>query len=102
MTAWRDADSWPRLVERTACPLCSREPHGVLVSTPSSWITSAEQVACRGYVCVVARRHVTELFQLERDELAAFFADVARAASVVDELFRPVKLNYAADAPGDG
>ena len=38
--------------------------------------------------------HVVEPYELATDERDAFFSDVVAIARAVDELFRPVKLNY--------
>jgi diadenosine tetraphosphate (Ap4A) HIT family hydrolase len=47
-----------------------------------------------GYVCVVARRHVVEPYQLPEREQRAFFAEVMATARAVAELVRPVRVNY--------
>ena len=94
VAAWRDAAAWRELVDGTTCPFCTGEPRGLVAETPTSWVTTEREVACRGYLCVIARRHVVEPFELPPDELARFFGDVAHAAAAIDELFRPVKLNY--------
>jgi diadenosine tetraphosphate (Ap4A) HIT family hydrolase len=82
------------VTDSTPCPFCAPEPRGVLASSETSWVTSAEDVACRGYVCVIARRHVVEPFELQPDEAARFFDEVWRVAAAVNDLFRPAKLNY--------
>lgn len=48
----------------------------------------------KGYVCVVAKRHVVEPYQLPRDEQAAFWSDVMFAAERVAALLGPIKINY--------
>ena len=51
--------------------------------------------------CVVAfKGHKTEYFQLTPEENAGYFADVAKVAKVLDELYHPDKINYA--TYGDG
>ena len=51
--------------------------------------------------CVVAfKGHKTEYFQLTPEENAGYFADVAKVAKALDELYHPDKLNYA--TYGDG
>lgn len=45
--------------------------------------------------CIVAfDKHVTELYQLDKQELHLFMEDVARTAKVLDEIFHPDKINY--------
>jgi diadenosine tetraphosphate (Ap4A) HIT family hydrolase len=95
VAVWRDDAKWRGLRDGTGCPICQRgRPLGVVGESPSTWITTEERVACRGYACVVSKRHVVELFELSADEQVAFFADVTAVARAVDELFHPVKLNY--------
>jgi diadenosine tetraphosphate (Ap4A) HIT family hydrolase len=94
VAAWHEAERWTGLVDGSACPFCAREPRGVLAETETSWVTSAGEVPCRGYVCVIVRRHVVEPFELRPDEAAAFFGEVWRVADAIRDLFRPVKLNY--------
>ena len=95
MAVWREAEEWRGLRNGTACPICQRgRPLGVVTESPSTWITTEERVACRGYACVIAKRHVVEPFELSADEQVAFFADAAAVARAVNELFHPVKLNY--------
>ena len=47
-----------------------------------------------GYVCLVAKRHVREPFQLPDSERRAFWDDVDRVASALHASLRPEKLNY--------
>jgi diadenosine tetraphosphate (Ap4A) HIT family hydrolase len=47
-----------------------------------------------GYVCVVARRHVVEPFELSPDEQASFWFDSMLVAKAVAGVVDPVKMNY--------
>jgi diadenosine tetraphosphate (Ap4A) HIT family hydrolase len=47
-----------------------------------------------GYVLLVLRRHVTELYQLEAGERGAHLEEVSRVAEALARVFRPVKMNY--------
>ena len=47
-----------------------------------------------GYVLLVLRRHVTELYQLEAGERRAHIEEVSRVAEALARAFRPVKMNY--------
>jgi diadenosine tetraphosphate (Ap4A) HIT family hydrolase len=58
------------------------------------WITSENPAATRGYLCVVAKRHVVEPFELDGDERAAFWEDVLFAAERLARLVEPIKVNY--------
>ena len=47
-----------------------------------------------GYVLLVLRRHVTELYDLPAPERATLMEEVSRVAQVLAGIFRPVKMNY--------
>jgi diadenosine tetraphosphate (Ap4A) HIT family hydrolase len=77
------------------CPICLRgEPLGILVERTHSWITADEQAETRDYLCVVAKRHVVEPFELDGDARAAFWEDVLFAAERLAALVKPRKVNY--------
>jgi diadenosine tetraphosphate (Ap4A) HIT family hydrolase len=48
----------------------------------------------RGYSLVVARRHATELADLEKDDRQGYFDNMCRVAKAIGEIFKPRKLNY--------
>lgn len=48
----------------------------------------------KGYVCVVAKRHVLEPYDLPPAERGAFWEDVLFAAQRVAGLLQPIKVNY--------
>jgi diadenosine tetraphosphate (Ap4A) HIT family hydrolase len=92
---WDDIDRWAALASGRDCPICTRgRPRGVLAERPHSWLTSGEEVLVTGYVCVVAKRHVVEPFELPPDERRGFWDDVCFAAERVARLLHPVKMNY--------
>jgi diadenosine tetraphosphate (Ap4A) HIT family hydrolase len=77
------------------CPICATgRPLGVLAERQSTWITSEERTPTRGYLCVVAKTHVVEPFELAREERALFWEDVLFAAERLAQLVRPAKINY--------
>lgn len=47
-----------------------------------------------GYVLLVLRRHVTELYDLPAPERATLMEEVSRVAQAIARVFRPVKMNY--------
>jgi diadenosine tetraphosphate (Ap4A) HIT family hydrolase len=47
-----------------------------------------------GYVCVVAKSHVREPFELAEAERRAFWDDVDRVSAAIAASLRPKKLNY--------
>lgn len=49
----------------------------------------------RGWTILALKRHATELFELDPNELAEFWQEVVRVAHALNDLYRPVKINYA-------
>lgn len=76
------------------CPICERgEPLGVLVERWFSWITADEKTVTHGYLCVVAKRHVVEVFDLDDEERHGFWEDISFAAERLAAAARPQKIN---------
>jgi diadenosine tetraphosphate (Ap4A) HIT family hydrolase len=98
--AWADPARWTALKSEEACGVCQQgRPPDLLAELPTTWVTAGEALAgdpvpLPGYVCVVAKRHVIEPFELPPEELDAFWRDAMVAARVVCEVFRPAKMNY--------
>jgi diadenosine tetraphosphate (Ap4A) HIT family hydrolase len=79
----------------TLCPICDRgEPLDVIAELESVWVTAARMAPLPGYVCVVAKRHVEEPYELPRDERVLFWDDAMRVAETVPQSIRPKKMNY--------
>jgi len=47
-----------------------------------------------GYVLLVLRRHVAELYELSAAERRLLIEEVSRVAGALARVFRPVKMNY--------
>ena len=78
-----------------SCPICANgEPLDVVAELATTWITAQVDAPLPGYVCVVAKRHVVEPFELPEPELVAFWHEAMLAARTVNELYRPTKMNY--------
>ena len=92
---WDKPGRWQSLVDGSGCPICLRgHPLGVLVERPTTWITSDARAATLGYLCVVAKRHVVEPYELNATERSTFWEDVLFAAERLARLLRPQKVNY--------
>lgn len=77
------------------CPICARgEPLDVIGELETLWVTAPRAAPLPGYVCLVAKTHVAEPFELDPEEAGRFWRDVLGAARAVHELLRPRKLNY--------
>lgn len=78
-----------------ACPICERgEPLGILAERPTTWITTEPVDGVPGYLCVVAKRHVVEPFELPPDDRAAFWEEAMDAAERLARAYRPSRLHY--------
>ena len=78
-----------------ACPICERGvPNDLVADLPGAWVTMPLRAPVRGYVVVVAKRHVREPFELPPSERRAFWDAVDRVAEAIHVGLRPDKLNY--------
>lgn len=92
---WSQVDEWERRRTPEGCVICTnRGPLDVIAELGSCWATASPEAPLPGYVCVVARRHVNEPFELSAAEQADFWLDAMAVAEAVDEVIRPVKMNY--------
>jgi diadenosine tetraphosphate (Ap4A) HIT family hydrolase len=66
----------------------------VVAETPTIWVTAARDAPLPGYVCVVAKQHVVEQFELTAVQQATFWHDTMVVARPVADLVHPVKMNY--------
>ena len=80
-----------------SCPICSRpegRPGDVVAELSAAWVTAPIHAPLPGYVCVVAKQHVVEPYDLPRDKRSAFWEDCMEAARAVSSIFHPTKMNY--------
>jgi diadenosine tetraphosphate (Ap4A) HIT family hydrolase len=92
--SWSDPERWSALRDGSACPMCDEGPGDVVADLVASWVTMPPRTPVSGYVCLVAKRHVVEPFELPMDERISFWEDVNRVAAALDRETKPVKLNY--------
>lgn len=92
--SWSDPDSWSALVDGSRCPVCQEGPRDVVATLEASWVTVPPLTPLPGYVCVIARRHVVEPFEMALAERTAFWEEVNRVAAALHGALKPVKLNY--------
>jgi len=77
------------------CPIChDGRPSDLIGELPSIWVTAPALAPLPGYVCVVAKRHVVEPFQLPQAEMAAFWSESMSVARVLHDMLNPLKMNY--------
>jgi diadenosine tetraphosphate (Ap4A) HIT family hydrolase len=100
MPTWMPPDEWAALKRGDGCVLCEDAHQDVnvfgskIADLTWSWFRLANNQYLPGWTVVTLKRHATELFQLAPDELAGYWADVARAARALDRVFQPAKINY--------
>jgi diadenosine tetraphosphate (Ap4A) HIT family hydrolase len=92
--SWADRERWVALRDGSGCPVCANGPGDVIAELVASWVTVPPTTPLPGYVCLVAKSHVVEPFELPMDERVAFWEDVNRVAAAIDRALTPVKLNY--------
>jgi diadenosine tetraphosphate (Ap4A) HIT family hydrolase len=77
------------------CPICARgSPLDVLVELGATWATAGAEAPLPGYVCVVSKLHAVEPFELQPDEVDAFWRESMLVARAVRDHVRPAKMNY--------
>ena len=92
---WSDTHEWQRRLSSGGCVICvDGGPFDIIAQTASCWVTAEPDAPLPGYVCVVARTHVVEPYELPVAEQAAFWVDSMTVAKAVADVVRPVKTNY--------
>jgi diadenosine tetraphosphate (Ap4A) HIT family hydrolase len=92
---WSDPAEWARRHSREGCVICQNGgPLDVIATLDSCWATAQRDAPLPGYVCVVARQHVVEPFEMSERERSMFWNDAMVIARAVAETVRPIKMNY--------
>ncbi|MDQ6918515.1 MAG: HIT family protein [Candidatus Dormibacteraeota bacterium] len=84
-------------MSESRCPICSNpsgRPVGVVAELAATWVTAVSEAPLPGYVCVVAKRYVTEPYELVGAERVAFWNECLLTAEVLAGLYQPLKMNY--------
>lgn len=77
------------------CPICAEgRPTDVVVELDASWVTAPRAAALPGYVCVVARHHVAEPYELEGLERRRYWEELLWVAEAVRAETGAAKMNY--------
>jgi ubiquinone/menaquinone biosynthesis C-methylase UbiE/diadenosine tetraphosphate (Ap4A) HIT family hydrolase len=77
------------------CPICERGgPADTIVALDASWVTAPPRAALPGYVCVVARTHVDEPFDLDGLERRRYWEEMLLVARAVRDTTGAAKMNY--------
>jgi diadenosine tetraphosphate (Ap4A) HIT family hydrolase len=92
---WREPARWRELTSESSCPICQRgRPADVLAELQTSWATGGPDAPLPGYVCIVAKRHVVEPWELPDSERSAFWEDAVAAGRAVASAVDATKMNY--------
>lgn len=92
---WSHPQEWSRRLTADGCIICqSGGPLDVIAKTPTVWITAEARAPLSGYVCIVARTHVVEPYDLSPDEQSRFWHDAMTVARAVASVVDPIKMNY--------
>jgi diadenosine tetraphosphate (Ap4A) HIT family hydrolase len=81
----------------TACPMCSRwedQPELRIISFEHSYLTLNRDQFFPGYCLLFAKKHVTELFDLDTTVRQGMLEEITRTAAVLAVLFQADKINY--------
>lgn len=93
--------NWDQLIRGIGCAMCeSNRPdsdrYGIrIMATEHTDSVLQRADVQRGYTLVIWRgRHVTEPFELTKEEAAAYWQDVLTVARALMHHYRPLKMNY--------
>ncbi|MBI4836315.1 MAG: HIT family protein [Candidatus Abawacabacteria bacterium] len=99
--SWKDKEKWAKMKSGEACPLCAdihldENPFSFkIIELEHTFIRLPRNQFCKGWIFVALKKHATELFELSTEELNGFWKEVTIAATAVNQIFKPVKINYA-------
>src|ERR1700680_1204529 len=92
---WSKPAEWERRRSADGCVIClSGAPLDIIAELPSGWATAQRNAPLPGYVCVVARQHVVEPFEMSAEDQSRFWIDAMLVARAVADLLHPIKMNY--------
>jgi hypothetical protein len=84
-TVWSTPAEWAKRRTVEGCAICrSRRPRDIIADLPSCWVTAQRAAPLPGCVCVVARQHVVEPFEMDVEEQSRFWRDTMVVARAVD------------------
>lgn len=97
---WWSETEWEALTSPEQCGMCAdahlpRNEHSALVAvTDTSFVRLARNQHHAGYCLVILREHIVDMAELSSSQLASFWADVQRAARIINDVFGPKKIDY--------
>ena len=92
---WSKPAEWERRRRPDGCVICvAGAPLDIIAELPATWATAPRTAPLPGYVCVVARLHAVEPFELSAEDQTRFWRDAMLVARAVADVVRPIKMNY--------
>jgi len=97
---WMPRERWDALLRGEGCPLCAECRSG---TTEEGYTVARMQLSqlrlmrnqfLPGYAVLICTTHVPEPYHLGPEDQALFFQDLMRAASALDQVFAPTKMNF--------
>lgn len=79
-------------------PLCVGRPHDVVVELDAAWVLAPRWAPLPGYVCVVARSHAGEPFELGGLEGRRYWNEFLMVVRAVRDATQATAVNYQIDA----
>ena len=81
----------------SACPICCRwddDSDLRIAEFPNSYLILNRDQFFPGYSLLFTKKHVTELFHLDRDMRIELMEEISMVAHALYDVFHPTKLNY--------
>jgi diadenosine tetraphosphate (Ap4A) HIT family hydrolase len=99
---WMPREKWNSLVRGENCPLCRELESKETISEYGYTITDLDFSRLRletnqyvsGYCVLICHKHVREPYELSQEEYIRFFADIMRAGSALERVFKADKMNF--------
>jgi diadenosine tetraphosphate (Ap4A) HIT family hydrolase len=99
---WVSSEEWEASKRGDDCEMCyhlqtntTETPHGFIVAELERGVLQLQKNQnIRGYCLLIAKKHVTEPFQMHEQERRLFFEDMVNAAEAMQQVFQPAKMNY--------
>jgi diadenosine tetraphosphate (Ap4A) HIT family hydrolase len=99
---WMTREKWEAFVRGENCLLCdeikSKQPindFGYTVADLSfSRLRLCTNQYIKGYCVLICLKHVREPYELPQDEQEQFFNDMMRAGLALENVYKPIKMNF--------
>jgi diadenosine tetraphosphate (Ap4A) HIT family hydrolase len=99
--SWKDSKKWEAMKTGESCAFCHDIHLDInqfsfkVIEFDNSFVRLPKNQYWQGWTIVALKRHATELYELTEKELAEFWQEVSLTAKAINQIFKPVKINYA-------